>query len=238
MKYFAAVLVGFSFFCSAKTLELVSSEQRTQLIELYTSEGCSSCPPADRWLSEYKNHPQLWQSIVPIAFHVDYWDYLGWRDPFASAKHSARQRDYNNHGELSQVYTPGFIVNGREWRRWFSHRGLPDFEPAVAGTLDLFVEDNQFNATFNGKDADTLHIVWLGFNLMSSIESGENRGRRLQHDFVVLSHSSFPGKSGWRGTLPERPSRSEHTALAAWVSSGLNPAPLQAVGGWYPPLAN
>ena len=67
---------------TAASLTLSSQEQRTTLIELYTSEGCSSCPPADRWLSRLKDDPRLWKQIVPLAFHVDYWNYLGWRDRF------------------------------------------------------------------------------------------------------------------------------------------------------------
>ena len=102
--------------------------------------------------------------------------------------------------------------------------------------LRVSVQDNTFQATFRGASADTLHIVWLGFDLMSSVRSGENRGRALQHDFVVLSHADYQGTSDWQGTLPKRPDNVPTLALAAWVGHKSNPTPLQAVGGWYPAL--
>ncbi len=101
-----------------------SPERQVRLIELYTSEGCSSCPPADRWLSGLLTESHLWSSVVPIAFHVSYWDYLGWRDPFASEEYAKRQRIYASYGGTN-VYTPGFFVNGREWRGFFENRVLP-----------------------------------------------------------------------------------------------------------------
>src|SRR3977135_776940 len=71
-----------------------SKPARNHLIELYTSEGCSSCPPAEEWMSGLKNQPRLWQDIVPVAFHVDYWDHLGWKDSFASKIWNERQGGY------------------------------------------------------------------------------------------------------------------------------------------------
>ncbi len=77
------VLLGGSQ-ASADTLHLASGDTRVNLLELYTSEGCSSCPPADRWLSGLRQDPRLWRQLVPVAFHVDYWDGIGWPDRFAS----------------------------------------------------------------------------------------------------------------------------------------------------------
>lgn len=94
-----------------------STKEQTGLLELYTSEGCSSCPPADRWLARLKEHPDLWRSFIPMALHVDYWDYIGWQDRFASAAHSKRQRRYAQEKSLTTVYTPGFLYNGQEWRQ-------------------------------------------------------------------------------------------------------------------------
>src|SRR6266436_651609 len=79
----------------AQELRFQSNAKQTALIELYTSEGCSSCPPAEAWLSQLKADPRLWKDFVPLAFHVDYWDYLGWRDPFASKEWTARQYRYS-----------------------------------------------------------------------------------------------------------------------------------------------
>ena len=83
---------------------VTSGETPSVLIELYTSEGCSSCPAADHWLSQLRDDPRLWQTIVPIALHVDYWDSLGWRDPFATTAHTARQRTYAGRSYKAGVY--------------------------------------------------------------------------------------------------------------------------------------
>src|SRR5262252_2023521 len=102
-----------------------SGTNRTALIELYTSEGCSSCPPAEEWLSKLKAHPRLWIDLVPAAFHVDYWDYLGWRDPFGAAAYSDRQRTYAAEWKSRSIYTPGFVLDGKEFRGWFKPDKLP-----------------------------------------------------------------------------------------------------------------
>src|SRR5688572_1610666 len=102
---------------------LQSPAQQVHLLELYTSEGCSSCPPADRWLSDLKDDPGLWKNFVPVAFHVDYWDHLGWKDKFARAAHTSRQRRYADEWGANTVYTPGLVLDGAEWR---SRERLPE----------------------------------------------------------------------------------------------------------------
>src|SRR5579862_2415659 len=87
-----AVLAGIA--ANAAPLQFQSSERQVALVELYTSEGCSSCPPAESWLSGLKEKPGLWSEFVPVAFHVDYWNSLGWRDKWSSQQYSDRQRDY------------------------------------------------------------------------------------------------------------------------------------------------
>ena len=92
-----------------------STDEQTSLLELFTSEGCSSCPPAETWLSGLKAAPGLWKEFVPVAFHVDYWDYLGWRDPWGAKTFSLRQHAYAKTWRIDSVYTPAFILNGKEW---------------------------------------------------------------------------------------------------------------------------
>ena len=79
---------------SADAVAFESSTEQVGLLELYTSEGCSSCPPADEWLSQLKENPGVWSQFIPIALHVDYWDYIGWKDRYASPSHAQRQRQY------------------------------------------------------------------------------------------------------------------------------------------------
>lgn len=112
-------------------------DSRVQLVELFTSEGCSSCPPADNWLARMERDPGLWQRFAPIGLHVDYWDELGWRDRFASPSHTARQRDYARLGRAGGVYTPGWFVDGREWRGWFTRQALPNNAPHSVGSLRI-----------------------------------------------------------------------------------------------------
>src|SRR5262249_27401056 len=107
------------------TISFQSSEVQTALVELYTSEGCSSCPPAEAWLSRLKDDSALWKNFVPVAFHVDYWDYLGWRDPWAATSFSERQRSYADSWSAVSVYTPGFVLNGKEWRDSSGHKTFP-----------------------------------------------------------------------------------------------------------------
>src|SRR5689334_12001294 len=99
--------------CSAQ-----SGPQAVPLLELYTSEGCSSCPPADKWLSSIAAAGYGTDKVVPLAFHVDYWDYIGWKDRFARPDFSDRQRWVAAIGRSDFVYTPQVILNGIDFRGW------------------------------------------------------------------------------------------------------------------------
>lgn len=218
-----------------------SSADATTMVELYTSEGCSSCPPADRWLQGLIDDPGLWTRIVPLAFHVDYWDYIGWRDPYATPFHGLRQRRYAEAGALSQVYTPGFVVDGSEWRGWMAGQppGTPRRSPGVL-TVEM-IDSVRARVDFKPSDASppplTVTIALLGFGLESSVSTGENAGRRLRHDFVVLGLVEVPMLTDQHGAnaevvLPPLSQPADRLALAAWISRADNPAPLQTVGGW------
>ena len=94
----------------ADQLRFESGEKRVAFVELFTSEGCSSCPPAERTLSKLTTHPSLWKTFVPVAFHVNYWDNLGWKDRFASVEFTQRQRTYASGWNSGTVYTPEFVL--------------------------------------------------------------------------------------------------------------------------------
>lgn len=217
----------------------MSSVHRTALVELYTSEGCSSCPPADRWLSALEDAPGLWRDFVPVALHVDYWDYIGWRDRFASRRFSDRQRRYAAEGGVRVVYTPGVFSNGREWRGW---RGAaPDrSDDAQVGTLTLNTNGREFTAQFEpagSVGASSIHVALLGMGLETAVRAGENRGRTLRHDFVVLALKTMPLLAQGdvliaSATLPDTVAPADRLAVAAWVSSEDRQAPVQAVGGF------
>jgi hypothetical protein len=125
----------------AAPITFQSSETQTSLLELYTSEGCSSCPPAESWLSRLKESPGLWKEFVPVAFHVDYWDYLGWRDPWSSKTFTDRQHAYAHAWRSDSVYTPGFVLNGKEWRAWSRQKAGPKSAGVRAGVLTVSSSD-------------------------------------------------------------------------------------------------
>jgi hypothetical protein len=221
----------------AADVALESGPTRTHLLELFTSEGCSSCPPAEAWLSKLKDDPGLWRNFVPLAFHVDYWDRLGWRDPFASKVWTARQYEYSARWKSSSVYTPGFVLDGREWR----NNGVPPASADAAGVLKVAIANIEaVRATFQPASGENkpleMHVAHLGFGLNVSVKAGENRGRKLLHDFVVLSLETAKmsgGKAELRVPAPSGPgATSSRGAIVAWVTEPGQIEPIQAVGGW------
>jgi hypothetical protein len=226
---------------AAYTQTFSSSAQQVNLIELYTSEGCSSCPPADKWLNDLKDQKGLWSEFIPLAFHVDYWDYIGWQDPFADSRHSQRQYRYQATDNIRSVYTPAVVINGNEWRAW-RRDILPKNQNSNAGKLKIELEKNQLSARYQAdiplNQSLVLNIAILGFDLTSKVNKGENSGRTLKHEFVVLAYRAIamqPSQAGFNTNnviLPSTSVNSRQTALATWVSTPKNPTPLQATGGW------
>src|SRR5499427_4717203 len=94
--------------CAAKSGEFTAA-----LVELYTSEGCDSCPPADRWLSGLGGGSGPGR-VVPLSLHVDYWDYIGWKDPYAKREFSLRQRKLSQLQRMALVYTPQVVLQGQD----------------------------------------------------------------------------------------------------------------------------
>ncbi len=241
-----ALLMAIAPMVDAAALKYESGEARVQVLELFTSQGCSSCPPADVWLSHLVDDPGLWRRFIPMAFHVDYWDSLGWSDRFASPGHSSRQRAYYRSGILRSVYTPGFVLDGKEWRGWLQN-GSPGYSPSEkVGRLVVRVEPGE-NAVVIFRPSDqserktyTAHLAVLGFGLSSAVGAGENSGRTLNENFVVLGVStavSDGARDSPRWLLPWPELRSEKTtrrAVVAWLSGPGSPAPVQATGGWIP----
>ncbi|MBU3071109.1 DUF1223 domain-containing protein [Aestuariicella sp. G3-2] len=222
---------------SSSVMIFDSGTQQVNLLELYSSQGCSSCPPAEQWISLLKSDKRLWEEFIPLVFHVDYWDYLGWKDPYASLRHSQRQRMYQLHGHTKAVYTPGFILSGKEWTDWFRTRSLPEFPKEIAGQLTVKVSGDELQAKFI-RDKDNrglvLNVALLGFGIVTDVGQGENKGMRLPQDFVVLEYKSFNSNSGmWNIPMPETDFHGKSAAVF-WVSQGSDPAPLQATGGWLP----
>lgn len=177
--------------CSAKSgLEIVP------LLELYTSEGCSSCPPADKWLSNMKLSAK---KVVPLAFHVDYWDYIGWKDQFAKLEYNDRQHKIAAFSGVGYVYTPQLTINGRDFRGLEGSRLNQVVENSLKQTarakltLDTTNQPNgavllkataQILQADDIKHADIFIAIYEN-KLVSNVKAGENNGRELKHDYVV-----------------------------------------------------
>jgi hypothetical protein len=225
----------------AGELRFSSKTTATHLLELFTSEGCSSCPPAETWLGKLKNDDRLWQEFIPVAFHVDYWDGLGWKDRFAQPEWTRRQRAYADRWRNSSVYTPGFVLDGREWQNGAGKLSFSTRENA--GLLVAAANGNTVTVSFQPAvkfSGGSAHLAWLGFNLLSNIRAGENEGRSLRHDFVVLRHAAAPlvrdANGLWKTELTSSEGNHEEAgAIACWIES--DGIPLQATGGWLPDAA-
>jgi len=162
------------------------------VVELFTSQGCSSCPPADAVLSELDER----DDTIVLSWHVDYWDRLGWKDPFSSPEHSKRQRDYGRTFRLRSIYTPQMIVNGRrEFVGSDAARARSELARAEALPLDLRLTDVRLRnaelrarVAVSGEPPEGYRLLALiaEYGLTTeTIPRGENRGRSLRHDGVV-----------------------------------------------------
>ncbi len=225
----------------AAPIVLSASGPGKALIELYTSEGCSSCPPAEHWLSSLRTDTELWTRWVPVAFHVDYWDKMGWKDRFDDPRFARRQRAYAEQWGSGVMYTPGFVVNGHEWRGRAVEAVAADHRLA-GGRLRASYEDETLSVRFEpaavARGGVQIHAALLGFGLVTDVRAGENSGRTLRHDFVVLDYREsgatpnadgvYTGalRLGSGGTVAPR------YAVAVWVSEGGRIGPVQATGGW------
>lgn len=241
--FFPVLLCASQPLLAGEPFQLTSGEQATPVLELFTSQGCSSCPPAERWLSQLTEAPELWSGIIPMAFHVDYWDDLGWADSFANPDFSARQRSYARLNAVGSVYTPGFVVAGQEWRGWFARQKLHQPATPKVGKLTLQITDDQLQLNFAplGTPPGELvaYVARLGFALQSKIARGENAGKILMHDFVVLSvqQANARGNNHWQTRVKPDP-RGARQAIVAWLGSPDHPAPYQAVAAWLPAHAS
>ncbi len=186
----AVVLCGpaLSGSCTAR-----SGPQVRPVIELYTSQGCSSCPPADRWLSSLSTEKSPDEPVIQ-AFHVAYWDYIGWIDRFAAPAHTQRQRQLAAWNGLRTIYTPQVLVNARDWRQW---RAAGDTVPYRSAAARVRIEMRQndtdaFEATVTSlADAPP---VWAAYWTVTEdahqteVAAGENAGEQLRNDHVVRQY--------------------------------------------------
>ncbi len=169
------------------------------LVELFTSEGCSSCPPAEKVLAQLESEqPNKNAEIITLALHVDYWDNIGWKDEFSSALFSQRQNVYGHALKLRQVYTPQMVVDGQ---KHFVGSNLSEANKAITesaknekANIELNNEENNLKIKISGIPAHENSSIFLAIaedNLSTSVKGGENSGRKLDHTSVVRELKSI-----------------------------------------------
>ena len=207
---------------AATVCEVKSGVATAALVELYTSEGCSSCPPADRRLNDLRRQAGAAAVVVPLALHVSYWDRIGWADAYAQKTFDARQSQLVENQKQHLVYTPQFFVNGSELRNWDAE--LPavirriNSKPAPltialkstpAANATLLLEASA--AAPDPRTAGALYVAVSESGLVSHVLRGENSGATLRHDDTVRL---------WLGPIPLQHGaarlRQEVTLPAAW----------------------
>ena len=224
-------------------LNAVSPEHRVAMLELYTSEGCSSCPPADRFMSRLKRAEFSDEKLIPLAFHVTYWDYIGWKDRFSHPQHDARQRKQAKLNNSSMVYTPQFIMNGKDFRRHGS------FDNEIVRINSIMAEYRlELNASLNTDTIDVVlntktladnndqAVAWIALyehGLSSDVTNGENEGERLNHDYVVRA---FKGpyvinqdQAEFKASFVNGDYKVEDSGIVAFIQKPTSAEVLQAV---------
>jgi hypothetical protein len=240
----AAALAGTSGLAVAGTCTATSPTHTVALVELFTSEGCSSCPPADAWLRRLPAAGYTADRVVPLALHVDYWDYIGWKDRFASARYTERQRAYSAIGNSRFIYTPQVVFDGHDFRGWSSAGAFDqavraaNAQPARA-KISVILDETEAGVSQLRvgaelpKDADranvSLYVAAFANGQTTNVKAGENRGATLEHDYVVqqwFGPIAFDGDG--RAELAERIVHPGRGGVAAFVQSQRTGDVLQA----------
>jgi hypothetical protein len=205
-------------FASQTSCSAQSASTITPVIELYTSEGCSSCPPADQWVSTLKGANAKGQ-VVAQAFHVNYWDYIGWTDRFAAPAYTTRQRQISAANKLDGIYTPQLVKNGITTRGFSSN--ITSTEPARAQIALSQTAAESFEAAVTPVDpqaAWTAYFTVTEHGHVSRVTAGENKGETLAHDFVVRQYVPLGNYTG-----------AQKLKLSTLAANGKNPRQINLV---------
>jgi hypothetical protein len=192
---------------ATNSCSIQSAPSVAPVVELYTSEGCSSCPPADTWLSKLK----LDSGIVALGFHVDYWDRLGWKDRFGSSTFAQRQEHERAHNGATFGYTPQVVMDGLDSKNWYRSVPPSSERDRPLATVNVVLEriGDSYSAVVTPMKGAPEHLeaFWAVTEdgHRSNVKGGENKGVMLNHDFVVR----------------------EYLQVKAWSSVTINPARLQ-----------
>ena len=205
MRKTAALVTTALLLLAARSIQ---AAERPVVVELFTSEGCSSCPPADAFLAELASRPE----VLALSFHVDYWNRLGWKDPFSSAAATARQRRYAQLLRTDIVYTPQVVVDGH-WQAVGSDQSAVEQAIGAAGRSSaaipvmLSLDHGQARVVIGSVASGASgSVVMVGFDRrhVDAVRSGENEGRTLTHVDVVRGISEI-GRFDRNGAAMEAP---------------------------------
>jgi hypothetical protein len=229
---------------AADQISVSSKSFQLPVVELYTSEGCSSCPPADEWLASLKKMSDKGLDVLPLAFHVDYWDYIGWKDRFASAANTSRQRLLGANNSQRSIYTPEFFVDGKE------ARGTRSVISAIekSGQLPVPIELNMAIKSVGNElivelgsqrqENNLLHHRFFIYenNLETRVLKGENAGEHLKHQAVVRYMS--PAKTLKTANLYKIPIDDKWNTIQAGIAVVITtPGSNQYIQAVHTPLA-
>ena len=215
-----------------------SGTKKIPLIELYSSEGCSSCPPAEKWMANQINNPDHFKKFTPINFHVDYWNKLGWIDRFSKSQFTDRQKKYASTWGTGRIYTPAFVVDGVDRGASGSLEFLNESSNLESGNLEIKRKDSKtYEVHFNAKEKNLFEIYFaeLASGLETKVKAGENEGRTLVHNFVVLKLIGMDLIDQKAVVNLPEPSvdAPKATAFAVWVTKKGDLTPVQSIGGTF-----
>jgi hypothetical protein len=197
------------------------AEEPPVVVELFTSQGCSSCPPADAFLTDLARQRR---DVLPLAFHVTYWDSLGWKDPFSLDAATVRQREYARHLGEDGVYTPQMVVDGTTGFVGSSRsQGLSAITGAAPKTIAVSVaRDGQTILITVGPGAGQARILLIGFDPAheTHIGRGENGGRTLMESNIVRSLTPLGNWTGSAVALRQSPPAGEGFAVLLQAEDG------------------
>ncbi len=174
--------------------KLIESKSKPAvLVELFTSEGCSSCPPADRVLSRLEKEPSNGEAeIITLAFHVDYWNYLGWKDEFSSKSFSERQSGYAERFKLDSIYTPQMVIDGEKQfvgsNSDAANKAISDGAKSQKANIEISHSNDKLKVKIIDAPTHDDSYVWLAIaedDLKTNVRRGENGGKTLDHVSVV-----------------------------------------------------
>ncbi len=174
-----------------------NTSENIVVLELFTSQGCSSCPPADRLLNDVKS-----DNIIALSYHVDYWNYIGWKDPFSKSEYTNRQRSYSLKFDSSTIYTPQLVINGQEHivgsdRRLLNQKLNKYGKQSNMNRVELTeVSKSEDQVSFNYKVEGSItnkniRTILVINERKTSVKRGENRNRELINTNIVINELRF-----------------------------------------------